>query len=92
MSRPWGSGRRTVEQTYSIEIGTLKRAGYFAAPKQGLWVWERDGETIGTARIEWDGARLMVRNQVIGLWKTDCRFGGQRCPPSALIGQTGWIE
>jgi hypothetical protein len=78
MSRPWGSGRRTVEQTCSIEIGALKREGYFAAPKQGHWVWRWNGEIIETARIEWDGMRLMVRNQVIGLWKTGCRFGGQR--------------
>jgi hypothetical protein len=78
MGRRLGSGRRTVEQTYSIEIRMLKREGYFATPKQGNWVWRWNGEIIGTARIEWDGTRLMVRNQVIGLWKTGCRFGGQR--------------
>jgi hypothetical protein len=78
MGRPWGSGRRTVEQTCSIDIGMLKRAGYFAASKQGHWIWRWNGEIIGTARIEWDGARLIVRNQVIGLWKAGCRFGGQR--------------
>jgi hypothetical protein len=78
MGRPWGSGRRTVEQTHSIEIGTLKREGYFAAPKQGYLVWRWAGETTGSARIEWDGERLMVRSKVIGLTKTGCRFGGSR--------------
>ena len=78
MGRPWGSGRRTVEQTCSIEIGALKREGYLAGPKQGHWVWRWNGEIIGTARIEWDGGRLMIRNQVIALWKAGCRFGGQR--------------
>jgi hypothetical protein len=78
MGRPWGSGRRTIEQTCSIEIGALKREGYLAGPKQGHWVWRWNGEVIGTARIEWDGGRLMIRNQVIGLWKAGCRFGGQR--------------
>ena len=78
MGRHWGSGRRTVEQTHSIEIGMLQREGYFAGPKQGCLVWRWDGEITGTVLIDWDGARLMVRNQVIGLWKTGCRFGGQR--------------
>jgi hypothetical protein len=78
MGRYWGSGRRTVEQTRSIEIGALQRDGYFAAPRQGWWIWRREGEITGTARIEWDGIQLRIRSQVIGIGRTPCRFGGHR--------------
>ena len=78
MGRYWGSGRRTVEQTRSIEIGALQAAGYFAAPKQGWWIWRRQGEITGTARIEWDDERLKIRHQVIEIGRMRCRFGGRR--------------
>jgi hypothetical protein len=78
MGRYWGSGRRTVEQTRSIEIGALQRAGYFAASKQGWWIWRREGHITGTAQIDWDGERLTIRDQVIDIERTPCRFGGHR--------------
>jgi hypothetical protein len=78
LARCWGTGRRTVEQTRSLEIGPLQRAGYFAASKQGWWIWRREDEITGTARIEWDGTQLRIRNQVVDLGRTPCRFGGRR--------------
>jgi hypothetical protein len=78
LARYWGTGRRTVEQTRSLEIGSLQRDGYFAAPKQGWLIWRWGGEITGTARIEWDGTRLRIRNQVIDIVRTPCRFGGHR--------------
>lgn len=78
MGRYWGSGRRTVEQTRSIEIAVLRRAGYFSAPKQACWTWRRGGEITAEARIGWDGKRLMIGAQVIALRTTSCRFGGHR--------------
>jgi hypothetical protein len=78
MGRYWGSGRRTVEQTRSIEIGALQRAGYFAAPKQGWWIWQRKDEITGSARIDWNGDQLRIRDQAIDLARAPCRFGGYR--------------
>lgn len=79
MARYWGTGRRTIEQTRSIEIGALRQAGYFDALKQDWWIWQRGGgEITGTARIEWDGTQMRIRNQVIHIGRTPCRFGGHR--------------
>jgi len=79
LARYWGTGRRTVEQTRSIEIGALQRDGYFGVPKQGWRIWQREGgEITGTARIEWDGTQLQIRNQLIHIGWTPCRFGGHR--------------
>jgi hypothetical protein len=78
MGRYWGSGKRTVEQTRSIEIAVLRRAGYFSAPKQACLTWRRGGEITAEARIGWDGKRLMIGAQVIALRTTSCRFGGHR--------------
>ena len=78
MARYWGLGRRTVEQTCSIEIGALQRDGYFVAPKQGWRIWRWGSEITGTARIEWNGTQLQIRNQLIHIGRTPCRFGGHR--------------
>ncbi len=71
-------GRRTVEQTRSIDIHALQTAGYFGAPKQGWSIWRWGGEITGEVRIDWDGKRLTVRDQVIAIGRTACRFGGYR--------------
>ena len=79
MARYWGTGRRTVEQTRSLEIGPLQRDGYLSAPKQDWLIWRREGgEITGMARVEWDGTQLRIRNQVIDIVRTPCRFGGYR--------------
>jgi hypothetical protein len=79
LARYWGTGRRTVEQTRSLEIGFLQRNGYFAVSKPGWLTWRREGgEITGTARVEWSGTQLQVRNQVIHIGRTPCRFGGHR--------------
>jgi hypothetical protein len=43
-------GRRTVEQTRSIDIRTLQRADYFCGPKDGSWTWRINGKIVGEAR------------------------------------------
>jgi hypothetical protein len=78
LARYWGTGRRTVEQTHSIEIGALQRYGYLSAPKQGSLIWRWGGEITGTARIECDGTQLKIRNQLIHIGRMLCRFGGHR--------------
>src|SRR5215510_11370950 len=35
-------------------------------------------EITGTARIEWNGTQLKIRNQLIHIGRTPCRFGGHR--------------
>src|SRR5262245_18347464 len=77
LARYWGLGRRTVEQTRSLEIGFLQRNAYFAASKPGWLIWRRDGgEITGTARIEWNGTQLKIRYQLIHIGRTPCRVGG----------------
>ena len=71
-------GRRTVEQTSSIDIRALQRADYFCGPKDGSWMWRINGKIVGEARIGWDGERLTIRDQVIDIGWTPCRFGGHR--------------
>ena len=71
-------GRRTVEETSSIDIRTLQRADYFCGPKDGSWIWRINGKVVGEARIGWDGERLTIRDQVIDIGRTPCRFGGHR--------------
>jgi hypothetical protein len=71
-------GRRTVEQTRSIDIRTLQRADYFCAPKDGSWIWRINGKVVGEARTGWDGERLTIRDQVIDIGRTPCRFGSYR--------------
>jgi hypothetical protein len=79
LARYWGTGRRTVEQTRSLEIGPLQRDGYLSAPKQDWLIWRREGgEITGMARVEWDGIQLRIRNQVIHIGRTPCRLGGYR--------------
>jgi hypothetical protein len=78
LARYWGLGRRTVEQTRNLEIGSLQRDGYFAAPKQGCLIWRWGSEITGTACIQWNGTQLRIRNQVIDVGRTPCRFGGHR--------------
>jgi hypothetical protein len=53
LARYWGLGRRTVEQTRSIEIGALQRYGYFAAPKQDWLIWRREGGVKAARSLEW---------------------------------------
>jgi hypothetical protein len=71
-------GRRTIEQTRSIDIRTLQRADYFCGPKDGSWTWRINGKIVGEARIGWDGDRLTIRDQAIDIGLTPCRFGGYR--------------
>ena len=78
LARYWGTGRRTVEQTRSLEIGFLQKYGYLCAPKQDWVIWRHEAEITGTARIEWDGTELKIRNQLIHIGRTPCRFGGFR--------------
>ena len=78
MGRNWGSGRRTVEQTRSIDIRALQRAGYFTVPKQGSWIWQREDKITAKTWIDWNGERLRIRDQIIDIGRTPCRFGGHR--------------
>jgi hypothetical protein len=78
LARYWGLGRRTVEQTRSLEIGFLQRNGYFTASKPGWLTWRCEGKITGIKSIEWDGIRLRIQNQLVDIGRTPCRFGGYR--------------
>jgi hypothetical protein len=59
--RAMGVGRRTVEQTRVIEIGTLRRAGYVGQPARNWWKWRdmtsfeggRSGALVGLDMPGW---------------------------------------
>jgi hypothetical protein len=57
-----GDGRRTVEQTRVIDIGTLRRAGYVGQHARDWWKWRNKANGLGIWPKSWrDGfIRLAV--------------------------------
>lgn len=92
MARPWGSGRRTVEQSRCIDISALHHAGYFERPRGGIWKWhDHTGRLtafvffnvekfVVTLRWPHRGAdgKMGVDQQRIRIGWHPCRFGGYR--------------
>jgi hypothetical protein len=85
------SGRNTVEESRSLDVLKLHRAGCLKPGWSGIWQWTQGGE-----RVAWIGLRAEERRLVLtyrhrrggGEWEDveepvrivwqPCRFGGQR--------------
>jgi hypothetical protein len=73
-----GDGRRTVEQTRVIEIGTLRRAGYIGQPASNWWKWRDKAYVVGIWPSHWKGGCVQLPNQILRTVQVSWRFGGQR--------------
>jgi hypothetical protein len=73
-----GDGRRTVEQTRTIEIGTLRRAGYVGRPANNWWKWRYKANDVGIWPKSWHGGFIQLSNQTLRTEQVSWRFGGQR--------------
>jgi len=86
-----GSGRDTVEASRSIDVNSLRRAGYLRAGFVGGWQWTREGEKVASINLraehEWLHLTYRVRfgggdwedvAEVVRIVRVACRFGGTR--------------
>jgi hypothetical protein len=73
-----GDGRRTVEQTRVIDIGTLRRAGYVGRPEPNWWKWRNRADALGIWPKSWSDGFIHLANQILCTEEAPWRFGGQR--------------
>jgi len=78
MGRWGGDGRRTVEQTRVIEIGTVRRAGYVGRPASNWWKWRYKASDAGIWPKSWHDGFIHLPNQILQTEQVSWRFGGQR--------------
>jgi hypothetical protein len=80
MGRWPGDGRRTVEQTRTIEIGTLRRAGYVGKPARDWWESRNKANKLGIWPKSWHDGFIHLPHQMV--WDDD--LAAQRpCGPKA---------
>ena len=73
-----GDGRRTVEQTRVIDIGTLRRAGYVGQHARDWWKWRNKANGLGIWPKSWRDGFIHLPTQVLCTEHVRWRFGGQR--------------
>ena len=78
MGRWSGDGRRTVEQTRIIEIGTLRRAGYVGKPARDWWESRNKANNLGIWPKSWRDGFVHLPHQILCTEQVPWRFGGQR--------------
>jgi hypothetical protein len=80
MGRWDGDGRRTVEQTRCIDIGTLRRAGYVGKPARNWWEYRNKAYRVGihSDSVKWGDGYVELRRQTLRTVHVPWRFGGQR--------------
>src|SRR5215472_7420230 len=78
MGRWPGDGRRTVERTRTIEIGTLRRAGYVGKPARDWWESRNKLNNLGIWPKSWRDGFIHLPNQILCTEEVPWRFGGQR--------------
>ena len=78
MGRWDGYGRRTVEQTRSISIGTLRRAGFVGQPARNWWKWRWKANDVGIWPKHWRGGLIHLTDQILQTEQMSWRFGGHR--------------
>lgn len=86
-----GLGRTTVEDSRSLDVNRLNRAGCLADGWCGGRNWTRDGERVASINVASDGYSVTLRfryrsygdewqdiEQRVSLHHAPCRFGGTR--------------
>jgi hypothetical protein len=75
----WALGRRrTVEETWTIDIGTLRRAGYVGEPAPNWW---KSGDklcVLGFWPKTWRDGWIELPHQTLWTEEVPWRFGGRR--------------
>ena len=65
MGRWGGCGRRTVEQTRSVDINELRRAGYVGKPPGNWWVHRNNLYRAGIEPKHWTDKAITLDNQTL---------------------------
>jgi hypothetical protein len=78
MSRWLLGGRRTVEQTWTIDIGTLRRAGYCGKPAPNWWKSCDKLYVLGFWPKTWRDGWIELPYQTLQTEQVPSRFGGER--------------
>jgi hypothetical protein len=75
MGRWWGCGRRTVEQTRCVDIGTVRRVG---KPERNWWVSRDKLFYLNIRPTTWKNGCIHLAHQVLETVSVPSRFGGER--------------
>ncbi len=78
MPRRGGSGRATVEQTRSVDIRDLCRAGYVGTASGNWWVRRNKLFCAGIQPRHWDENAITLDNQTLSITWLPWHFGGRR--------------
>jgi hypothetical protein len=78
MGRWGGDGRRTIEQTRVIEIGTMRRAGFVGRHARDWWKWRWKANEQGIWPKSWRAGFIYLPSQTLCTEQVPWRFGGQR--------------
>jgi len=78
MGRWGGDGRRTVERTRVIDIGTMRRAGFVGRYARDWWKWRGKANEQGIWPKSWRDGFIYLPSQTLCTEQVPWRFGGQR--------------
>ena len=78
MARRNGHSARTVEQTVSIDIDELRRAGYVGTASTNWWVHRNRLYSAGIQPRHWNDNAITLDNQILRVTHLPWHFGGQR--------------
>jgi hypothetical protein len=78
MGRWGGYGRRTVEQTCSLDINELRRSGYVGKPPGSWWVARNILFQRGFAPRHWNDDAITLDAQTLRITYVPWHFGGRR--------------
>src|SRR5271154_6885820 len=78
MGRRSGYGRRTVEQTRSVDIGDLCRAGYVGKPPANWWVHRSKLDCAGIHPQQWNDDAIGLDRQHLRIAWLPWHFDGRR--------------
>jgi hypothetical protein len=88
MGRWGGYGRRTVEQTRSVDIDELRRAGYVGKPRATWWVHRQRLYRAGIRPSNWQDTSITLDGQSLRVVRMPWHFGGQRVHFLCACGRT----
>ena len=79
MGRWGGYGRRTVEQTRSVDIDALRRAGFIGKPRSTWWVHRQRLSREGIRPTHWsNNGTITLDGQTLCIRQVPWHYGGQR--------------